>query len=179
MSMVEYSEAFKAKMVQRLARPGGPSANVLAASIGVSQPTLSRWLREAGRVTVMADEADKVTIAAPVARRPEEWSAAERLRVVIEASRLGDAEIGALLRREGLHEAQLVEWRAAALEGLVPASKRSGKSGADAKRIRELERQLLRKDKALAEAAALLILQKKVQALWGDAEGDTESETDK
>jgi transposase-like protein len=84
-----------------------------------------------------------------------------------------------LLRREGLHEAQLAEWRAAALEALAPTLKRAPKSGADAKRIRELERQLLRKDKALAEAAALLILQKKVQALWGDADADTESESDK
>jgi transposase len=179
MIMVEYSEAFKAKMVQRMARPGGPSANVLSESIGVSQPTLSRWLREAGRVTVMADEAEKVTAPAQAARRPEEWSAAERLRVVIEASRLGNAELGALLRREGVHEAQLAEWRAAALEGLAPTSKRSAKAGAEGKRIRELERQLLRKDKALAEAAALLILQKKVQALWGDADGDTESENEK
>jgi transposase-like protein len=179
MIMVEYSEAFKSKMVQRMARPGGPSASELSGSIGVSQPTLSRWLRAAGRVTVMSDEAEKGAGSAHVARRPEEWSAAERLRIVLEASQLGDAELGALLRREGLHEAQLVEWRAAALEALSPTGKRSPKSGAEAKRIRELERQLLRKDKALAEAAALLILQKKVQALWGDADADTESESDK
>ena len=177
--MVEYSEAFKSKMVQRMARPGGPSASKLSESTGVSQPTLSRWLLAAGRVTVMADEAEKVAGSAHAARRPEEWSAAERLRVVNEASRLGDAEVGALLRREGLHEAQLVEWRAAALEALAPTGKRAPKSGAEAKRIRELERQLLRKDKALAEAAALLILQKKVQALWGDADEGTESESDK
>lgn len=179
MIMVEYSEAFKSKMVQRMARPGGPSANVLSESVGVPQPTLSRWLRAAGRVTVMSDEAEKVTGSAQAARRPEEWSADERLRIVIEASRLGDPALGALLRREGLHEAQLAEWRTAALEALAPTSRRPPKSGAEAKRIRELERQLLRKDKALAEAAALLILQKKVQAIWGDADGDTESEIDK
>ncbi len=45
--------------------------------------------------------------------------------------------------------------------------------------MRELERQLRRKDKALAEAAALLVLQKKAQALWGDADDDTDPETDR
>lgn len=179
MIMVEYSEDFKSKMVQKMARPGGPSASKLSQSIGVSQPTLSRWLLAAGRVTLMSDEAEKVPGSMQAARRPEEWSAAERLRIVIEASRLGDADLGALLRREGLHEAQLTEWRAAALEALAPTVKRSAKNGAEAKRIRELERQLLRKDKALAEAAALLILQKKVQALWGDADEGTDSESDK
>lgn len=40
------------------------------------------------------------------------------------------------------------------------------------KRIRELERELHRKDQALAEAAALLILRKKLNALWGDDAGE-------
>ena len=49
----------------------------------------------------------------------------------------------------------------------------------DARRVRELEKQIRRKDKALAEAAALLVLQRKVQALWGDEDDDTNKESDK
>jgi transposase-like protein len=89
---------------------------------------------------------------------------------VLEASRLSDEQLGAFLRREGLHEATLREWRAAALEALGTAKG----STTEARRVRELERQLLRKDKALAEAAALLVLQKKVRAIWGDEDDDTE-----
>jgi len=111
----------------------------------------------------------------PGSRRPEDWSAEERLRVVMEASQLKDEELGAFLRREGLHEATLLEWRTAALEGLKPPP--AGRS-AQARRVRELEKQVRRKDKALAEAAALLVLQKKVQAIWGDEDDDTEPRSD-
>ena len=85
-----------------------------------------------------------------------------------------DAELGEFLRRSGLHEATLAEWRAAALEGLAPR-KVSGKEG---KRVRELERELRRKERALAEAAALLVLQKKAQAIWGDEDENTDPRTD-
>jgi len=92
----------------------------------------------------------------------------------MEASRLRDDELGALLRREGIHEAVLVEWKAAVLEALGPPKK----ANADSRRVRELEKQLRRKDKALAETAALLVLQKKVQAIWGDGEDDTGPKSD-
>jgi transposase len=92
----------------------------------------------------------------------------------MEASRLRDEELGALLRREGIHEAVLAEWKAAVLEALGPPKK----ANADSRRVRELEKQLRRKDKALAETAALLVLQKKVQSIWGDADDDTGPKSD-
>ena len=93
----------------------------------------------------------------------------------MESSRLTEAELGAFLRREGLHEATLRQWRASALEGLGP--QRATRS--EQKRLQELEKELRRKDKALAEAAALLVLQKKVRALWGDGDDDTEPKNEK
>lgn len=89
---------------------------------------------------------------------------------MLEASRLAGTELGAFLRREGLHEATLREWKSSVLEALGPQKV----SRADAKRIRELEKQLRRKDRALAETAALLVLQKKAQELWGDEDDDTD-----
>jgi transposase-like protein len=111
-------------------------------------------------------------------RRPEDWSAEERLRAVLESSRLSGEELGAYMRREGLYEATLQEWREAALEGLTPARKALSNAAQGQKRVRELERELRRKDRALAEAAALLVLQKKVRELWGDADSDTELKRD-
>lgn len=125
------------------------------------------------QVTAPAPPAAEPPPKAP--RRPEDWSAEERLRAVLESSRLTDDELGAFLRREGLHEATLRQWRTAALEGLGP--QRSTR--AEQKRIQELEKQLRRKDKALAEAAALLVLQKKVHAIWGDGDDDTEPKNEK
>lgn len=102
------------------------------------------------------------------ARRPADWTAQERLQVVLEASKLSEADLGSFLRSKGLHEASLTEWRGAMLEAL----RNPAKVSPEARRVRELERELDRKEKALAEAAALLVLKKKVQTIWGD-EGDS------
>ena len=133
-------------MVRKMLPPGAISAKALATETGLSQPSLSRWLKEARTIGVMDKPAKK-------------WTPSEKLRVVIEAGRLDDASLGEFLRGEGLHDVQLTEWRAAAEAGLSPPA-RVPKS-VDAKRVEVLEREILRKDKALAEAAALLILQKK------------------
>lgn len=172
--MKSYSESFKRKMVARLLLPNAPSAYALSKEVGVSQPTLSRWTRALGSVVSVSTK--KTPGTASRSRRPEDWTAQDRLRIVMEASRLEEAELGELLRREGLHEEVLSQWREAALEALQPAGRARG---ADRKRIKELERDLAKKEKALAETAALLVLKKKVQAIWGDADDDTSEENDK
>lgn len=167
MIVVEYSDAFRAKMVRKMLPPGAVSANALAAETGMNQSTLSRWLKEARTQGVM----DK---------RAKKWTPAEKLRVVVEASKLSDDDLGELLRREGLHEAQLREWREAAETSLADAPRSKKKASPEAKRIKELERELHRKEKALAEAAALLVLQKKARALGllGDVDDDTTAENE-
>lgn len=103
-------------------------------------------------------------------RRPEDRSAAEKLNAVIKVAGLDETELGTFLRKEGLHEAHLLEWRQQAERALKTPS-----ASPDARLKREnqrLEKELRRKDKALAETAALLVLSKKVRALWGD-EGAT------
>jgi hypothetical protein len=107
-------------------------------------------------------------------KRPQDWSAEEKLSAVLEAAKLSDEELGAFLRSRGLHEADLVAWRETVLQALKsPARKKSGSLTKDTRKIRKLEKELNRKEKALAEAAALLVLQKKVQAIWGDEDSDT------
>jgi len=111
-------------------------------------------------------------------RRPEDWKSTDKLRVVVEADGIAGEALGELLRREGIHEADLTEWRRTVLVALGPIGK-PHTSSADTRRIRELERELLRKDKALAETAALLVLKKKVQEYWGDEDDTTKRETEK
>ena len=109
-------------------------------------------------------------------KRPLDWSAAAKLTAVLESSELSDDELGEFLRRKGLHEAQLTEWRErlskAAPDVFDPP--RRQKPSLEKKRIRELTKELWRKDKALAETAALLVLKKKAQAIWGDEDDDTD-----
>jgi transposase-like protein len=179
---VVYSTRLKRSMIQKLAGPGRQSATALAKETGISQSTLSRWLNVAGSVESMGENRDPET-----KRRPKDWSAEEKLEVVTEAERLSEEELGEFLRRKGLHEAQLTEWRDLARDGALGAlgSRKGGSLGkgssnkGEARRIRELERELKRKDKALAETAALLVLQKKVRAIWGDGDDDTDPKNGK
>ena len=88
----------------------------------------------------------------------------------MEACSLDDEQLGAFLRSKGLHQTHLDQWRSQMLNALQNSSskKKARRNTVDAKRIRALEKELNRKDKALAETAALLVLKKKVQQIWGD-----------
>jgi transposase len=165
-----YSEAFRSRMVQRMTGPKALTASALEVEVGVTQPTLSRWLRDASIVEAVAKP--KTERLAHRAKRVSEWSAEEKLSAVVEAASLGEAELGAWLRRRGLREEDLASFRADALAGLT-APKRAKTGSAEQKRIKELERDLKRKDAALAETAALLVLRKKAVALWGEEGEDT------
>ena len=79
-----------------------------------------------------------------------------------------------ILRRRIFH---LQQWRDSATQALAePAEKRVSpqQTKEDRRRIKELERELRRKDKALAETAALLVLSKKVSAIFNKDKGEDE-----
>ena len=157
-----YSLAYKQKMIERLSGKDSASARQVSRETGMSQETLSRWLREARSLPVMAAST----------RKAKRWSLDEKVRILGEASKLTGAELTGFLERENLSLAEFEQWRLA-LEEEGRASQ------ASTKRIRKLERELARKEKALAEAAALLVLKKKVEHLWEDEDDDTDQESDK
>jgi transposase len=158
--MPQYSAAFKNRMLRRLIGPSAMSANALAHEVGVNQPLLSRWLRESRNVEGMSPSKKK------------KWTGAEKLRVMTAARGLSESDLGALLRHEGVHATELAAWEALA-EAALSEGPRSSLS-TDGRRIQVLERELRRKDAALAETAALLVLKKKVQAIWGDEDDRTD-----
>ncbi len=169
-----YTDSFKAKMVQRLSAPNAISAIGLSKEVGVSQSQLSRWLQRARTVVPMTKErpTDRAVQTGSSTRSVE-----EKLRIVMAAAAVGPDELGAFLRREGVHAAELEQWRETVVDAakfaLEGGAARSSSRGADTKRIKELERDLRRKDRALAETAALLVLQKKVHEIWGDGDDGT------
>lgn len=167
-----YSQGLRSRLVQRMAGPRGISATALSKETGISQATLSRWLLSASTFAAMGNRDHEPS----QPRRPQSWSTEEKLRIVLAATQLSDSELGEFLRREGLHTAQLEEWRKVALaaaQSALAGDKPAAKGSRDAKKIRELERDLDRKNRALAEVAALLALQKKAQAIWGDEDEST------
>ncbi|MCI0571876.1 MAG: IS3 family transposase, partial [Myxococcaceae bacterium] len=171
-----YSESFKQQMVKKMLGPPAVSATTLAKQVGVPQPTLSKWLARSHTLAAnMSTPPEAKPPSSP--QSPRRWTPEEKMRVMVAAQGLEGEALGALLRREGLHEAQLQEWRAAAAgalsgastDALPPQSRK--KLVAAEKRVKELERELRRKDKALAETAALLVLEKKSDAGLGRAPG--------
>lgn len=163
------------RCTQRLLSRNPPMMSVLSKETGIPASTLFRWKEEA-RNPLLACHADLMTDRPD--RRPTDWPPTERLRVLTETASLGEDELGEYLRREGLHSATLEDWRSDALAGLGGTT-RGGKRGRGGKsrRERELERELRRKEKALAEAAALLVLQKKARQLFGEDEDDSSDGT--
>ena len=165
--MAKYSEAFKEQVVRKMMPPNARSVADVARETGVSEPTLYAWreqYRQAGKA-VPADPSN-----------PENWSGQDKLAVVIETAAMNEQELSVYCRRKGLYPEQIQRWREAAAsanEQHPPLSREERRAlQEERKRARRLEKELKRKEKALAEAAALLVLQKKAQALWGEPEGD-------
>ena len=143
-------------MVARLTGRDAVSARQLALETGLRQQTLSRWLQEASSLPIM-----------PAKRPSRDWSIEEKIRILAKASTLTGAELTDFLQRAGVRQAEYGQWRLALGE-------EGRASQATMKRIRTLERELARKEKALAEAAALLVLKKKLLPLEEDEDTDTD-----
>jgi transposase-like protein len=164
--MKAYPQERRESVLAKMMPPHARSIAQLAREEGISEPTLYGWRKEAraqGRLMPASDDA------------PEGWAAREKFHAVLETASLSQAELAEYCRRKGLYPEQVARWRAACerandwdkAEGAELARLRR----ADGERIRLLERELTRKERALAEAAALLTLSKKARAIWGDAEG--------
>jgi transposase-like protein len=157
--MARYGEAFRNRVVARLLPPESANVGVVAKEIGVSVQTLERWREE-----VQSRPA-----------RGRAWTAGARLEAVITAAAMDDAGKSAWCREHGIYPADLDQWRLSATTALAePEEARASPQATrqDKKRIKELERELLRKDRALAETAALLVLSKKVAAIFNKAEDE-------
>lgn len=159
MGKKQFSKDFKDAVVTKIVNRGGQSIAEVCRQVGVSLSAGRRWISECDRVPGMKNS-----------KGSSQWTAEEKLNAIFKSRGLSEEEIGAFLRKEGLHSHQINGWRADVLAALV-TSRKPGRDDRD-QRIRELEKDLSRKDKALAEASALLILQKKVNLIWGKESGD-------
>ena len=94
-------------------------------------------------------------------RRPEDWTAEEKVEAMLSYEKLSEEQRGMFLREKGLHDVQLVRWKVELIEAMKLKPYAGGKKNPQLRRIAALEKELRRKEAALAEAAALLILKKK------------------
>lgn len=140
--MARYAQAFKDRAVARLLPPESTAVEVVAQDIGVRAETLKRWQSEAAR-----------------------------LEAVLTTASMDEASRAAWCRSNGVYPQQLSQWREAAIQALAdPQEARATpqQTRIDQRRIKELERNVRRKDKALAETTALLVLSKKLEAIFNE-----------
>lgn len=161
-----FSTRFKISAVeQALARPNGMSIKDIARSLGVGHSTLERWMTKHLKHEFEGEAMAK-------AKRPQDWSKEEKLDAVIAFATQDEDGIDRLCREQGIFRHQVEQWkREFVIEQRVDRAQSEQAINTGLKtRVGQLERELRRKDKALAEAAALIMLQKKVDLLWRDDE---------
>jgi transposase len=155
----KYSQEFKDALVTKIINRGERTIESVCDEAGVAKQTAANWLQRHAKLR-----------ANPTPRGRMKWTGEAKLKAVVETSGLSENDVGAYVRREGLYSNQVTEWRAEIIEHFE--TKPSFKKDERDEKIRILEREILRKDKALAEASALLILQKKVDLIWGNKSED-------
>jgi len=155
---MEYRENFKKAMVQKLFMPGGPSVLTLSREIGVSEQSLYNWKAKYQN-----------TGSGQAQRSPRQWTHEDKYEALLEAARLTGEELGKWLREKGLRSEHIEIWRQEMKKNLNQ-QKKDEEIRELKKKNKDLERELRRKDKALAEMSALVVLKKKVDVLWGDEE---------
>jgi transposase len=164
--MRHYSEEFKSSLIAKMLPPNNIPVPDLARDTGIPKDTLYSWRIQHRRACGQTP----VKQPAPSG----ELSSAEKFSVVVETASLNEVELSAYCRRKGLYPEQISAWRDTCLQANATVSPKVDRAelSAQSKQIKQLEAELRRKDKALAETAALLVLQKKVQAIWGEPEDE-------
>jgi len=160
-----YSKERREAVLKKMLAPHHRPLKEVAAEEGISEGTLYNWRKTARAEGRLLPDGDGT---------PEGWGTREKFAAVVESAALNEAELSVYCRERGLYPDQIRQWRSACEQAndwdrsqhdRLKESKRD-----DSRRIKELERDLRNKEKALAEAAALLILRKKADAIWGDGE---------
>lgn len=161
-----YSQEFRNEATKKILLRGSRPFVSIAREMGIPVPTLRSWLSKSASNGSM-----KKNHFGP---KTKKRNAAEKFKILLEAAALQEGALGEYLRKQGLFAADLEQWKAELSEQLQGPS-RAERSEDNKLRMANsrLEKEVHRKDKALAEASALLILKKKASLLWG-TEGEDE-----
>jgi transposase-like protein len=159
--VARYGQAFKNRVVARLLPPESAVLEDVAHEVGIGVDTLERWRSD--------------SLSRPARERV--WTAAARFDAVLTTATMDEAAKSAWCRANGVYPQDLATWRQSATQALAePEEARASpqQTKQDRRRIKDLERELRRKEKALAETAALLVLSKKVEAIFNKNKAEDE-----
>lgn len=167
MKQIRYTTEQRECAIRQMMPPLNLAVVELAKTTGITTVTLRVWQKMAraeGRI-MLGD-----------GKQNDQWSSTNKFRIVLETAPLSEAELSAYCRTKGIYPEQVAQWRLICEQANAPVTaKPAAIPETDAKqvqRIRELERTLKKKEAALAEAAALLVLEKKAAAIWGKGKAE-------
>jgi len=166
---IRQTQSFKIQAVEKaLSREPQTSLQEIADSIGIGYSTLGKWISKSRKHELESGH----TVMKTKEKRPQDWSLEERLNMVITCASLDEEKMNAYCRKQGVYSHQVMQWKKDFSHESSSASKASVKAEIKALKAHNkvLTKDLNRKDKALAETAALLVLQKKVNVIWGSSE---------
>jgi transposase len=166
--MPTYPAEMKEQIIKKLLPPNNQSITQINTESGISKPTLRSWLHEARGAEEASPDGKS---------NPEAWSGEEKLSILFEVRGMNQHQLAEYCRQKGLFIEQIKRWREGAIaanENRDRMSRVERQAMAEMrKRLRETEKELERKTEALAETAALLVLKKKADRLWGEPEDDS------
>lgn len=159
--MIQYPKELKDSIIARMLPPNNISVPMLVRETGIPKDTLYTWRRKAGRAQGPSQPSTR-----------KELSSEEKFEIVLETAGLNESELGEYCRRKGLFSQQIAAWQENCKQAHAPQTSRHDRRTIQSqkKEIKRLEGELRRKEKALAESAALLFLQKKVRSLLEEPE---------
>jgi len=163
--MKQYSEEFKATMIAKMLPPDNVSVPELADQAGIPKDTLYAW-RIKNRKHRAATSSKIID--------NDGLSSEDKFNIVIESTTMNEAELSTYCRRKGLFPEQINGWKQMCLNANKPLQTKANqaKLRRQTQENKQLKAELRRKDKALAETAALLVLKKKARQIWGDLEDE-------
>ena len=162
-----FTQSFKHQAVEKaLNRTGETSLLEIAETLGVGYSTLGKGIAKARNheLGAVSDETLSSIRAMTKERRPQDWSMEERLRMVIDCGSLDEAAVSTHCRAQGLYPHHIKQWQQDFMSETALNNKPKSSSALNElkRENNALKKELRRKDRALAETAALLVLQKKV-----------------
>jgi transposase len=166
----KFNQTFKTEAVKKvLNRRSGTTVGEVAANLGVAESSLYKWVELARR-----QELEPLVSSPEKEKSPNDWTLEERLNLVIRCSSLKPDQVNTTCREVGIYPHHFKQWKHDfSTGGSAPVN---AEERLERKKLKQenqaLKKELRRKEKALAEVAALLVLQKKAQALWSHSDED-------
>ena len=156
-----YSKELKESVLKRLEQPTNDTITSLSEELDIPRTTIYQWIKKSDKSPNNHKSVSK-------------WTSEDKFQAVLETSSLTERELAEYCRRKGIYVDDIKLWKEQCIKANSPSlgdpKELTENLKEEKNRIKKLEKELRRKEKALAEAAALLVLRKKANAIWGDPE---------